>query len=66
MSGSGVFPKAEEFLVGSLCLGLVAGQNERPAKLEARHCAYWVTDNDPAVIESPLEFRGGFCACARG
>src|ERR1039457_2081358 len=64
--GVGVFPDVEEILVGSLCLGLVSRQNEGSAKLQMRHCAYGIADNDPAVIENLLKFRGGFGALVRG
>ena len=56
----GVFPEGEEILVGSLCLGLISRQGERSAQLQARQRVYGVADNDPAVIENFLEFRGGF------
>ncbi len=58
----GVFPKGEEILVGTLCFGLISRQDESSAQLQARQCAYGVADNDPAVIENFLEFRGGFGA----
>src|ERR1022692_3793402 len=47
----GVFPEAEEILVGSLCLGLISRQSERPAQLQARQCAYGIGENDARVVE---------------
>src|ERR1022692_4799230 len=62
--GVGVFPEAEEILVGSLCLclGLISRHGERSAELQVCQGADGIADHDPAVIENLLEFRGGFGA----
>src|ERR1022692_3808157 len=63
--GVGVFPEAEEILVGSLCLAPISRQSERPAQLQARQCAYGIGENDARVVEDLLELRGGFGAPMR-
>src|ERR1035438_346943 len=55
--GVSVFPEAEEILVSSLCLDLVARDSERSTELQVRQCADGIADYDPAVIENLLEFR---------
>src|ERR1017187_844373 len=64
--GVGVFPEAEEILVGGLCLGLIARHSERSAQLQVRQRADGIADYNAAVIENFLEFRGGFGALVCG
>jgi hypothetical protein len=63
---SEIIPEGEEILVGGFCLGLISRQDEGSTQLQARHGAYGVAHNDPAVVENFLEFRGGFRPPLRG
>ena len=52
--GVRAFPEPEEILVGCLCLAYLSRQGERSAKLQARHCAHWIGENQAAVTPSRI------------
>ena len=58
MSRIGILPEREEILIGLLGLGHVARDNVCSAQLQVRQGAYRIGQNDAAMIENLLEFRG--------
>ena len=66
--GVSIFPQGEEFLISSLCFGLVSRQSERPAQLQVRQRADGFAPHRTGVIENLLEFsncRAAPCFAAR-
>src|SRR5262249_49004235 len=61
----GVLPESEEFLISSLGLRPIACQKICPAQLQVRESAYGVGEDDAAMVEDFLEFRGRFRASPR-
>src|SRR5262249_40582598 len=56
----GVLPERQEIVIGAFRLHGVAREREYSPQLQARHRVHGIDEDEPSVMENPLEFGGGF------